>query len=55
MLKARALIVVLLSDSEVLRVQNTSVGEFIDNLINGLLGSEAKKRNQTIGHVGMCL
>lgn len=40
-LKVRALMVVLLSDSGVLRVHNTSIEEFIDNLINGLFGSEA--------------
>lgn len=41
MLKVQTLMVVLLSESGVLEVQNTSIDEFIDNLISGLFGSEA--------------
>lgn len=41
MLKVQTLMVVLLNESGVLKVQNTSIDEFIDNLINELFGSEA--------------
>lgn len=41
MLKVQTLMVILLSDSGVLRVRNASIDEFIDNLMNGLFVSEA--------------